>query len=739
MKSESACQAVPTFIAGLAPGMDDADADAREIEYRKSELFFRTAIGAQAAFIAVGGLLVYQLGGAMPPAWSLAWWGVASLVALARMGLAMRFFSARVAVAEAGVWRRRAEAGAALAGVVWSLGGIAMMTAGQDSTRLFFALMMAGMAASAVATLSALPRAFKAFAVPVSLSIILTALIDRHGPDDYLLAASLTVLLLVLLRSAGNLHDSLDRSIRDALRMRRMAREVEEATAALRVSEARLSMLMEHDPSAIFLIDRGGGVHYCNPAAERLLGCSLEVLRHIRPADLLSDTPAEGSQNLGPREQWLTRADGSRVMVEARDVPLPDGNLLRVMIDITEHKRIEAELEQHRHHLEEMVEKRTMALMQATSQAERLARVKGEFLANMSHELRTPLNGVLGFAEVGLGAEGVPTRARGYFRHIHNSGQVLLKVINDILDFSKIDAGELKTESITYSIRELVAAVLVAPGETARRKGVDVRIEWGQGLPERALGDPYRLRQVLGNLLDNAVKFTDSGGILVSVRLDRGMLHYAVSDTGIGMTPDELGDIFSPFHQADSSTTRRYGGTGLGLAICKRLVELMRGEIRVESAPGIGSLFEVSLPYRPAIAAAPESVDDGAGQGISMLGQRLAGLRLLVAEDNEVNRMLLEEMLAAEGCQPDLAVNGAEAIDRVRERGAGAYDIVLMDVQMPVLNGHDATRRILALDPSLPILGQTAHALEAERAQCLEAGMVEHLAKSPSTSSRWFP
>jgi len=228
------------------------------------------------------------------------------------------------------------------------------------------------------------------------------------------------------------------------------------------------------------------------------------------------------------------------------------------------------------------------------------------------------------------------------------------------------------------------------------------------------------------NLLGNAVKFTDEGHVCLNASRDGDWLVFRIGDTGIGMSAEQQSKLFKSFSQADSSTTRQYGGTGLGLAISKRLTDLMGGEIRVESELNFGSSFEVRLPYMAVHGFATDYGRDASNTGT---GPRLAGIRVLVAEDNEVNRLILEDMLTDEGCKLVLAEDGQQAVEAVREAGRGGFDIVLMDVQMPVLNGLDATRQILAIDPELPVVGQTAHALAEEKEKCLQAGMVDMLTK----------
>jgi PAS domain S-box-containing protein len=710
--------AVANSSQAQASGVSEA-----EVDQHKTRLFYRNAVGAQVVFIIVASLLLVYTHHLGLTFWALLWWLLATAVAGARMLLARAYLARQQSLASIPVWRHRGMLGAAVAGVVWAAGGVGFMLHDPAGARLFFALMMTGMISGAVATLAAIPNAFRLFALPIAASIVATSLLDAHGTHDYLLAFAVAVYLPVLLRSARNLHDSLDETIRSALRMRLLAEELTATSTALRASEARLSMLLEHDPSAIFLVAPDGAIAYVNPQAERLVGYQRDTLLGMAMRDILPD---ETRMRAGAVPVVQAHGQGDRrVIVEARSVDLPDGACLKALDDITERMRIEAELDQHRHHLEDLVAKRTADLLEATARAERLARVKGEFLANMSHELRTPLNGVLGFAEIGLRGRDIPEKARAYFGHIVASGNQLLEIINDILDYSKIDSGRLKTEMTPYVIQDVLKACLASVEPAARAKGLALDLDLDPLLPETTVGDPYRVRQVLDHLLDNAVKFSHAGGVRLEARRDGEFLVYRVRDSGIGMTPEQMAELFQPFSQVDGSSTRRYGGTGIGLVLGKRLAELMRGEIGVQSLPGSGSIFELRLPYVATEAGAPLAATPPAGAAVA----RLAGLRVLVAEDNEENRQLLDEMLRAEGCAPVLAEDGARAVALARERGAGAFQAVLMDVSMPVMNGLEATRRILEIDPDLPVIGQSAHVLDEERAECLAAGMREMLAK----------
>jgi len=380
-------------------------------------------------------------------------------------------------------------------------------------------------------------------------------------------------------------------------------------------------------------------------------------------------------------------------------------------------------------------------LKRAEVAAEAANRAKSEFLANMSHEIRTPLNAVLGLAQLAQRQhDGEPVAST--FGHIVQAGQHLLGVINDILDFSKIEAGKLALQVGRVDITELIDQAVTMVAQQAKAKGLALRISRDPNLAEAYVGDPVRMAQLLINLLTNAVKFTDAGRVELVVsatptspQRPQGGVSLVVSDTGCGMSPAVQQRLFQPFEQGDSSSTRRVGGTGLGLSICKRLVDLMEGSIGVSSEVGRGSRFEVWLPLRPLLtrlAGAPTvSAPDGtaARPDHPPRQPRLQGLRVLVAEDHPINQMVLGQLLGLEGAEVTMVDNGLQAVCALEDRGPEAFDVVLCDVEMPVMDGYEATRRMRAMVPALPIIGLTAHAFEDARQRGEAAGMSGYLTK----------
>ncbi len=408
------------------------------------------------------------------------------------------------------------------------------------------------------------------------------------------------------------------------------------------------------------------------------------------------------------------------------------------------------ELQRYQEDLEAQVVQRTAQLTEAKDRAEEASRAKSDFLANMSHEIRTPMNGVLGMVELALDAT-MPDPQRAQLQTIRGSAESLLVIIDDILDFSKIEAGQLSVVPVAMSLAALARQIIESFELRAHQKGLTLRCELAPDLPPAVSLDPGRLRQVLVNLLGNAVKFTTEGTVTLAVGHEGTMpdgrlaLTFAVRDTGIGIAPARLEAIFQPFTQADTSMTRRFGGTGLGLTISSRLVELMGGWIAVHSTERVGSEFMVRLPAAVAaerdlvpvaggpprllpadvVAAPPDTADDLAPARLEN------ALRVLVAEDNPVNQRIAQQLLRKRKLSVTLADDGRQAVDAFQ---AGRFDLVLMDVQMPEMDGFEAVAAIRALEhaqgrPHTPIVAVTAHAMVGDREKCLQAGMDAYLAK----------
>jgi len=508
-----------------------------------------------------------------------------------------------------------------------------------------------------------------------------------------------------------------------------------------REEQFKLISLIESTDDFIALASPEGRITYLNQGACRLIGLEdaqaalglpmLALHPESRWAQLrgsISTAMRTGSYRTETQLRHFRTGEPIDVLLNGLVVRQPDsGEVLSfaaIMHDITQRKQNE------------------QALLVAKQSAETATRLKSEFLANMSHEIRTPMNGVIGMAGLLLDTELTPEQ-RHYAEIVRSSGESLLALINDILDFSKIEAHKLELEVVDFDLRSILEDAVHLLSAAARKKGIGLGHAIAPEVPLQLRGDSGRLRQILLNLGGNAVKFTPAGRVSIETRLDRedkrsAAIRFSVKDTGIGIAADRQHEIFSPFTQGDGSTTRKYGGTGLGLAISRQLAELLGGEIGVRSEPGHGSTFWFTavLEKRPGKVRADfrspraQAVDQGrAGRRGSRMSRRTG--RILLAEDNITNQQVALAILEKLGCRADAVANGKEALTSLRRI---PYDLVLMDCQMPEMNGYEASAAIRdpqsgVINPQIPIVALTAHAMKGDREKCLAAGMNDYVVK----------
>ena len=555
------------------------------------------------------------------------------------------------------------------------------------------------------------------FAPLLAAPVVVSALLGRVAVTAFLGGLALVVAAAVGLARLGEGAGPIVPEVLVAVLVAMaLAKGVQVWKARLVVEEERYRLLAENASDVVLLTGINGSVDWCSPSITGSLGWSPgdvvgRPFSSLVRADDHGVAFGEGLPTEVRRyDARIMCADGTERWMQAVCRPVMDdsGHLRSRVMSLTDKQ---AEVEERRER----------------EAAEAATRAKSAFVAHMSHEIRTPLNAIVGYSHL-LRDGAASDRERDYADKTIRAAHVLMGTVNDILDFSKIEAESLELEAVPYSLTAVVGDVQAVVGVLAEQKGIDLRVTVDPAVPATVVGDPVRVKQVLLNLAGNAVKFTHAGSVDLAIGVDGPapggvMARFEVSDTGVGIDPDHRERLFQPFTQADSSTTRTYGGTGLGLTISDRLVRMMGGEITVDSTPGAGSRFAFTIPL-----TAAEQASTGSGSGTAIVDQdrgrvTLDGLRVLVAEDNPFNQEVAVELLAAQGAVVDVADNGQQVLDLL-ESGR-RFDVILMDVQMPVLDGLEATRQIRRRPEydGLVIVAMTASALAEDRDACLVAGM----------------
>ncbi|MBS3954951.1 MAG: response regulator [Methylomicrobium sp.] len=507
----------------------------------------------------------------------------------------------------------------------------------------------------------------------------------------------------------------------------------------------KLVEVVEQSPVSTIITSLNGTIEYVNEAFIQGCGYSREELVGQNPRVLKSEKTSTETylklwNTLKSGKTWKgefinKRKDGTEYVEYAIIIPIRDAggsitHYAALKEDISDKKRLNEELDQHRHHLEALVKQRTLELETAWALADAANRAKSSFLANMSHEIRTPMNAIIGMTYL-LRRSGMTADQNERLNKIDSATQHLLSIINDILDISKIEAGHMQLEAVDFSLNVVLDNIYSMIADKARAKGLSIRFDCDQ-VPKWLRGDPTRLRQSLLNYADNAVKFTEAGEICLRVSVleesNEGLLiRFEFQDSGVGIAEEKLAILFEAFTQADASTTRKFGGTGLGLAITKRLANMMGGDAGVSSVLGKGSTFWFTARLQRGQGQMPERQEEAVAAEV-ILRRDHSGARVLLVEDNLINREVALELLYSVGLAVHTAENGRVALEKASKM---TYDLILMDVQMPVMDGLTATQMIRALPglASLPILAMTSNAFNEDRQACLAAGMDDFVAK----------
>ena len=705
------------------------DSDASQIRAEQIHLLMEGLRASIPTSIVIAGVTSYVLWPVIAHSVVVAWLGVVVLVNLLRGALALLYFKTGEKSGTDAKWLPAFTAGTALAGAIWGLGAWMLYPPDAVAHQAFLGVLVAGLTAGAVTTLSASLSATLAF---ISLSLTPLAVRFLSSDQDVIFALGLLTILFLGITATGarRMNVSIVQNVRLRLRSSNQVTALKESEEQAR----KLSMVAARTDNAVILTDSAGRIEWVNEGFTRITGYTLPEVLGRTPGSVLQG-PETDEQVVQRMRETLRRGQGFEEQVLNYT---KDGRPYWISLEVQPIKDEAGETEQFMAIERDITESRAhqQQLEQARYEAERASQAKSDFLAMMSHEVRTPLNGVLGSLGL-LRDTALDAEQRKYVETSRRSAEWLLCVINNILDFSKMEAGKIGLEPTVFSIPGLVESVVEMLEPRASEKAISIVAEIDPAVPGIADGDSTKIRQVLLNLAGNGVKFTSRGEVRISASIiERSenlmRLRFTVSDTGVGIAPEHQGNIFDEFWSRQQDKSHGSQGTGLGLSISRKLVHVLGGDIDFESRKGEGSRFWFDIPLTPVSrdAAAVEEERSVINRNkAAWAGEIHLKGRVLVAEDNPANQMIIQSLLGRLGLSVDVVADGLEAVNAASNR---PYDLILMDIGMPEMDGVAATRIIRTLEGPMarvPIVAVTAHVMRGERESLLTQGLDDYLSK----------